>query len=253
MNAIQLQPDAQPPNALFLSMWSPPATQLTCLICQYGWTGRRWYALATSDLYRMRGESGAWWCMESRNSPKCCRLSRGYPMMSSLRILLLREYFLALWSVTICKSIECGFGMVKIGIQHMPGSNLSPKYSEKRPMKTSWSLCFLKKATSSGSSGSGKEKLMVSGKSPIWVLAQGQKPSRTPRQTDLTKGWFGCDLRSPLKCSTKIGVTISKRCGFSLIVLVTTGFANSESGMVGSGDAVSVQSAEEWEKCSLLS
>jgi len=52
-------------------------------------------------------------------------------MISSLGIILLREYFLALWSVTIHKSIECGFGMAKIGIQYMPGSNLSPKDSEK--------------------------------------------------------------------------------------------------------------------------
>jgi len=51
----------------------------------------------------------------------------------------------------------------------------------------------------------------------------------------------------------KIGVTISKRCWFSLIVFVMTGFANSDSGMGGSGKAVSVQLADDWEKCSPLS
>ena len=42
---------------------------------------------------------------------------------------------------------------------------------------------------------------------------------------------------------------MSKRCGFSLIVFVAIGFANSEAGIDGNGVAVSVQSAEEWEKC----
>jgi len=58
-------------------------------------------------------------------------------MMSSLRIMLFREYFPVLWSVTICRSVECGFGTAKIGMQYMPGRSLSPNNSEKRPLKIS--------------------------------------------------------------------------------------------------------------------
>ena len=50
-----------------------------------------------------------------------------------------------------------------------------------------------------------------------------------------------------------MGVTISKRRGFSWIVFVTTGFINSDSGIDGSGLAVSDQSAEDLEKWSLPS
>ena len=50
-----------------------------------------------------------------------------------------------------------------------------------------------------------------------------------------------------------MGVTISKRRGFSLIVFVAVGFANLDSGIDGSGLAVSDQSAEDLEKWSLPS
>jgi len=135
----------------------------------------------------------------------------------------------------------------------MPGSSLSPKDSEKHPIKTSWSCWSHRNCASSGFLGSGKEESRVSGYSPIWVLAQGQKPSQSPWQTNLIKGWFGCDSRSSSKCLMKIGVTMAKRWGFLLIVFVTMGFANSDLGIAGSAEAVSVQSAEEWEKCSPLS
>ena len=46
----------------------------------------------------------------------------------------------------------------------------------------------------------------------------------------------------------KIGVMISKRWGFSFMVLVTIGLVSSEAGIDGNGEAVSVQSAEECEK-----
>ena len=41
---------------------------------------------------------------------------------------------------------------------------------------------------------------------------------------------------------------MSKRWGFLIMVFVATGFASLQAGMDGKGDAVSVQSAEEWEK-----
>jgi len=46
---------------------------------------------------------------------------------------------------------------------------------------------------------------------------------------------------------------MSNRWGLSLIVLMTTGFMSSDFGIAGNGEAVSDQSAEEREKCSLLS
>ena len=168
-------------------------------------------------------------------------------MMSSWRIMLLSENFPALWSVTIHKSVECGFGTAKTGMQYMPGRSLLPKDSEKRPLKTSWSRWLHKNWASSGSSGSGRERSSVSGYSPKRVSAQGQKPSQRPQHTDSTKGWLGWDSSSFSKRSTKIGVTMLKRCGFSLMVFVATGFASSEEGMGGNGDAVSVQSAEDRE------
>ena len=87
----------------------------------------------------------------------------------------------------------------------------------------------------------------------MWVLAQGQKPSQSPQHTKKTRGWLGCDLRSSSKQSTKMGVTISKRWGLSLIVFATTKFASSDFGIDGRGEAVSNQSAEEHRKCSQLS
>jgi len=49
--------------------------------------------------------------------------------------MLLSENLLALWSVTIHKLVECGLGMVNIGMQYIPGRSSSPKDSEKRPLK----------------------------------------------------------------------------------------------------------------------
>ena len=164
--------------------------------------------------------------------------------------MLFKEYFHALWSVPICKLIKCGFGMANIGMQYMSGRSLSPKDSEKWPMKILWSRWSHKNCASLGFLDSGKEESRVSGYSPIWVLAQGQKPSQSPQQTDLTKGWCRCNLRISSNWSMKIGVTMLKRWGFSLIVLVTMGLASSDFGIAGNADAVSVQSAEKWEKCS---
>jgi len=44
-------------------------------------------------------------------------------------------------------------------------------------------------------------------------MAKGQKPSRSPQQTELTNGWFRCDERSCSNWSTLIGVTILNRWG----------------------------------------
>ena len=79
MKAIHLHPDPQLPKVLFLSIWSSPETWFICCICQKGCTGGSLYSSATSDLYRIFVELGVWWCMERRNSPRCWRLSRGYP------------------------------------------------------------------------------------------------------------------------------------------------------------------------------
>ena len=168
-------------------------------------------------------------------------------MMSSWGIMLLSENFPALWSITILKSVECGFGMMKTGMQYMPGKSSSPKDSEKCPLKILWWCWSHKNWASFGSASSGRERLSVSGYSPKWVSAQGQGPSQRPQHTDSTKGWLRWDSSNLWKWSTKIGVTMSKRWGFSLIVFVVTGLASSDDGIGGSGKAVSVQSAEDGE------
>ena len=111
--------------------------------------------------------------------------------------------------------------------------------TEKCPLKISWLCWSHKNWASSGSSGLGRERSSVSGYSPKWVSAQGQKPSQRPQHTDSTKGWLGWDSSNLWKQLTKIGVTMSKRWGFSLIVFVATGLATSEDGIGGSGKAVS--------------
>ena len=118
INDIQLQPDARPPNAQFLSTWSCPSMWFICLICQCGCTGSSRYTSDTSDLNKMWGELGLRRCMDRRNSPRWCKLSNGYPMMSSWGIMPFKEYFPALWWVTMHRSVEWGLGMANIGVEY---------------------------------------------------------------------------------------------------------------------------------------
>ena len=175
----------------------------TCFICQQGCTGSSQYASVMSDLDSTQGESGFWWCMERKNSARCCKLSNGYPMMSSQGIMLFSEWFPALWWVTIWRSVEWGFfSMAKTGMQYIPGRSFSPKASEKCLLRISWSCWSCKKLSLSRLSVWGYKASNVSGYPPLSVSAYGQKPSWRPRHTDLTKGWLGWDFKCFLKQST---------------------------------------------------
>ena len=75
-------------------------------------------------------------------------------------------------------------------------------------------------------------------------MAKGQKPSRSPQQTELTNGWFRCDERSCSNWSTLIGVTILNRWGWEVIVELKIRLWDSEGGTSGNGATISVNVAE---------
>ena len=45
----------------------------------------------------------------------------------------LREYGLALWSLTSLRSVDPGFGTAYIGMEYIPGRSEAPRDEEKRP------------------------------------------------------------------------------------------------------------------------
>src|SRR5882724_10192993 len=61
---------------------------------------------------------------------------------------------------------------------------------------------------------------------------------------DMTKSWLGWDSSSDSKRSTRMGVTILKRCGCELRVASAAVLCSSLSGMSGIGSAISVSVAE---------
>jgi len=123
----------------------------------------------------------------------------------------------------------------------IPGRRYQPKDPENLPFECSQSLCFHRNSTSSSLFGIPSALSMMLGYKLWCVSAQGQKPSCSPLQTDSTKGQFGCDSSSSSKWWTLIGVTILKRCWFSLMVFIAQTFSNSMSGTKGKGSAISVQ------------
>ena len=97
LNAIQIDPEARPPNALHRSMYLKLSSVLTCLICQFTCIGNRQYASETSDLNIIRGTLGPIWLrIFKRTSPRCFILSSGYPIISDRDIIEFSENLLAL-------------------------------------------------------------------------------------------------------------------------------------------------------------
>ena len=101
------------------------------------------------------------------------------------------------------------------------------------------------------STGAGFDSSRVTGYPGLGASAQGQNPSRSPRQTDLTKAWLGWVDRYVSKMSTRIGVTILNRWGFSFNTFVTASSSNADCGGPSSGSAVRVQSEVLGEKSKL--
>ena len=170
-------------------------------------------------------------------------LSKGKPVTWEWSIILLRENGPALWSVTRRKSSEFGLGTAWSGMEYMPGSKLVPKECEKYPLWRSFRHWSRMNSACRSSEGGGRDSSCVTGRPSRMVSAQGQNPSRSPAQTELTKGRFGWFLRRASKISTLMGVWTWKRSGWSVMVLNAIGFDTSPGGGRGSGRAVSDHSA----------
>ena len=127
------------------------------------------------------------------------------------------------------------------GVQ--PGRRSFPKYSEKRPLCCYFKHWLWRKDTCLSLFSIGWDSSCCSGKSPLKVSAQGQKPLHSPIQTDCMKAGLKWFLRSDSKTSTLIGVRTWNRSGLPAIGVFKIGLEVSESGGRGRGRAVSDHSA----------
>jgi len=76
------------------------------------------------------------------------------------------------------------------------------------------------------------------------IVVNGHKPSLNDLQTDSMGGWLGCCCNRDSNLLTLIGVTILKRSGQELMVVMAAMFFSSDAGTEAKGGAVSVDIAE---------
>ena len=153
-----------------------------------------------------------------------------------------------LWSITIQKSDELGFGTTCTGMLYIPGSNFGPNRDENQCLDCSVWTCECKKLISSTPLTADWEASCVVGKLLSRVLAHGQNPSRRPLHTEAMNGWLGCVESNNSKRSTLIGVMMSNRVGLCMMVSEVTGLSCSLAGINGNGVVSTVQLAVDGEK-----
>jgi hypothetical protein len=105
---------------------------------------------------------------------------------------------------------ECNFGITKRGILYMLGRRSGPKVAEYLFAATSVLILFVTVLSCVGSRGYSAKLSQVVGSMGFEVLAQGQKPSRRPLQTEVMKAWFGWVVKYCSNKSMLIGQTITK-------------------------------------------